>query len=85
MEGDLNGRRATAPGKPSRDYLGVVEDEEIAGAQQTGQIQDLPVLEPACLWNEQQAGSVARLAWVGRDQFARQGEIKIVEMHRSAR
>ena len=47
MEGDLNDRCTAASGEPSRDHLGVVEDEEIAGAQQTGQIQDLPVLEPA--------------------------------------
>ena len=85
MEGDLNDRRATASGEPSRNHFGVVEDEEITAAQQRRQISDAPILEPARCGHQQETGGIARLARVIGDQLARQSEIKIVDVHRIAR
>ena len=64
VERDLDHRLAAPADQPRRDHLGIVEDEQIARAQQFRQIRYMPVLEPSCCGDEQQAGGVARLARV---------------------
>jgi hypothetical protein len=65
------------------DHLGVVADEEVAGAQQIRQVGDMPVGERPRGRDVQQARGLARLARAIGDQLARQREIEIVEAHRA--
>src|SRR5947208_2739860 len=81
MERDLDRRFAAAPGQPGRDHLRVVEDEQIARAEQDRQISNPPVLKAPRGWYQQQPGRIARLARVPRDALARQVEIEIVDVH----
>ncbi len=82
MEGDLDPCRSALADEPGRDDLGVIADEKVAGAQQIGQISDMPIgKSAAALRDVQQARRLARLARMIGDQLARQRKIEIVEAH----
>ena len=81
MERHPDHRLAAPAGQPRRDHLGVVKDEKIARMQQCRQIRNPPVFEPSRCGDHQQPRRIARLARMQRNQFARQIEVEIVDVH----
>ncbi len=82
MQRDLDRGGAALSDQAAGDHLGVVADQQVAGAQQIGQLGNMPVGESAGRWDVQQAGGLARLTRTIRDQLAGQREIEIVEAQR---
>ncbi len=80
MQSDLDARLSTAAHEPRRDHPGVVEHQQIARAQQLGQIPHAAVLE-CPLADDQQAGGIARPRRMLRDQLLRQVEVEQIDAH----
>ena len=65
-----------------RDHARIVEDEQVAGPQQSRQIPDAMVGEATAL-DQQQPGAVARARRPQRDPIGRELEIEQVDAHRA--
>ncbi len=80
VQGDFDAARADAPAQARGDDAGVVDDHEVARAQQVGKLAHDAILQ-AVGRDLQQAGSIARAGRMVGDQCARQIEIERVDPH----
>ncbi len=84
MERQLDPRLAAPAGKARRDDAGVVEDHDVAPAQEARQVGDA-VIGEALPADDQEPGGVARRRGALGDQRARQVEIEIGNAHAGGR
>ncbi len=72
--------RGPAPGcELGGDDAGVVDDEQVAGAEEGRDVPDVAVLEGVA--NDEQPGGVARTCRMLRDAVGREGEIEVAGQH----
>jgi hypothetical protein len=79
---DCAAARHPATEQPCRKHAGVVDDDEIAGAQESGKRGDVGVDNgPAVAIESQQARRAAVRRRLLRDQFGRKVEVELTDVH----